>query len=67
MGKGVDSNDSVKKKEGQLEGSDALTSVSPDTLTPNSVQSVSTPFPRAGEGSGIGASVSLAYDLLGTS
>ena len=54
-GKGVVSNDSVKKKEGQLEGSDALTSVSPDTLTPNSGQSVSTPFPRAGEGQGLGA------------
>ena len=61
MGKGVVSNDSLKKKEGQLEGSDALTSVSPDTLTPNSGQSVSTPFPRAGEGSGLGATFLLGF------
>ena len=61
MGKGVVSNDSVKKKEGQLEGSDALTSVSPDTLPPNSGQSVSTPFPRAGEGQGLGAIFFLGF------
>ena len=65
MGKGVDSNDSVKKKEGQLEGSDALTSVSSDTLTPNSGQSVSTPFPRAGEGKGLGAASLWSIFLLG--
>ncbi len=65
MGKGVVSNDSLKKKEGQLEGSDALTSVSPDTLTPNSGQSVSTPFPRAGEGSGLGAASLWSTFLLG--
>ena len=65
MGKGVVSNDSVKKKEGQLEGSDALTSVSPDTLPPNNNQSVSTPFPRAGEGQGLGAASLWSIFLLG--
>ena len=49
---GANTTDSVKKKETQIEESDA--SVSPDTLTSDSNQSVSTPFPITGEGSGIG-------------
>ena len=49
---GANTTDSVKKKETQIEESDA--SVSPDTLTPDSNQSVSTPFPITGEGTGLG-------------
>ena len=49
---GANTTDSVKKKETQIEESDA--SVSPDTLTPDSNQSVSTPFPITGEGMGLG-------------
>ncbi len=57
MGKGVDST-TAKKKEGQLEVSnqDSITPT-PNTqhLSPENNQSVTTPFPRAGEGSGLGA------------
>ena len=49
---GANTTDSVKKKETQIEENDA--SVSPDTLTPDSNQSVSTPFPITGEGTGLG-------------
>ena len=49
---GANTTDSVKKKETQIEESDA--SISPDTLTPDSNQSVSTPFPITGEGTGVG-------------
>ena len=49
---GANTTDSVKKKETQIEESDA--SISPDTLTPDSNQSVSTPFPITGEGTGLG-------------
>ena len=49
---GANTTDSVKKKETQIEENDA--SISPDTLTPDSNQSVSTPFPITGEGQGLG-------------
>ncbi len=49
---GANTTDSVKKKETQIEENDA--SISPDTLTPDSNQSVSTPFPITGEGTGLG-------------
>ena len=49
---GANTTDSVKKKETQIEENDA--SISPDTLTPDSNQSVYTPFPITGEGLGIG-------------
>jgi len=49
---GANTTDSVKKKETQIEENDA--SVSPDTLTPDSNQSVSPPFPITGEGTGLG-------------
>ena len=68
MGKGVVSNDSVKKKEGQPEVNelDSITPTStPQHLTPNNNQSVSTPFPRAGEGSGLGAASLWSVFLLG--
>jgi len=68
MGKGVVSNDSVKKKEGQLEVSnqDSITPTpTSQHLTPNNNQSVSTPFPRAGEGSGLGAASLWSVFLLG--
>ena len=67
-GKGVVSNDSVKKKEGQLEVSnqDSITPTpTSQHLTPNNNQSVSTPFPRAGEGSGLGAASLWSVFLLG--
>ncbi len=67
-GKGVVSNDSVKKKEGQLEVSnqDSITPTpTSQHLTPNNNQSVSTPFPRAGEGSGLGAASLWSTFLLG--
>ena len=69
MGKGVVSNDSLKKKEGQPEVSnqDSITPT-PNTqhLSPNSESSLTTPFPRAGEGQGLGAASGLfSLFLLG--
>ena len=67
-GKGVVSNDSVKKKEGQLEVSnqDSITPTpTSQHLTPNNNQSVSTPFPPAGEGKGLGAASLWSVFLLG--
>ena len=64
MGKGVVSNDSVKKKEAQPEVNelDSITlTPNPQHLTPDSGQSVSTPFPRAGEGQGLGAIFFLGF------
>ncbi len=67
-GKGVDSTTAVKKKT-QIEESelDSITST-PDTptpntqhLTPNNGQSVTTPFPIMGEGSGLGATFLLGF------